>query len=150
MLIGDKNYFAIEFELININKSIGKFFLWISNKRLGKDEETYIFPNLKALYLIRDLSKNESINIFNHNKECILKCLFDENSDLYDMTLIGLSETFDYLDFYRFYFYNEFLIFVWGTEEDTYLEKVEKNYFYSVIYNFQSTFYMYNNPPRSA
>ena len=153
MLIGDKKTFAIEIEIINFTNLYGKVNFWFSNFCIGEDDTTYILININAFYTVKDFSNIDELDDKYASKEDILGHIMNDFK-LYDLSLMGFSETFDYLNINRGYFYNESFVFIWQEKKNTFIHfhKIERTLLYRVLYetqaaifNLKSEFYRNNS-----
>lgn len=111
-LAGQKDKFAIEIYRNIENDMRGIIYIWANSICIGKNEDTYILPNIRALARVKNLSANEALNINFYEPKIIMKNL-QTNDFLDSQTLLGFGETFDnYI--IRAYIYLSNIIFIWS------------------------------------
>lgn len=127
-VFGDQMEFAIKLSSYEPRWKIGKIQFWIKGICLGKDEETYIKPNLLALSRVNDLSSYPILDPQTNPLKTIFQNIF-ESEELYSLTLLGLGETFDeYI--LRMYMYETNIVAIWMVMP---IEKKSKKMSYSNV-----------------
>lgn len=111
LLMGNKEVFGIELHSEDRQYEIGVVQFWIDKHCIGKNEKTFIIPNLLAFSRINDLSQIKKLDIRRFSPKKIYRAIL-KSEHLYTKTLLGFGETFDEYVL-RLYKYDSNAIFLW-------------------------------------
>jgi Immunity protein 42 len=124
MIIGDKNRFAIEFEICNLwgKMQDGKIILFINNSQIGSyDDNVYLNIPCEGLLSIID-SGNILYPEFRNKKPSVVMKIFNTSfEEKYDSCLLHFGESFDDFLFRAYKVNPDKICFLW---------KLAKNHFF--------------------
>jgi hypothetical protein len=115
-VIGDINVFAIDIFSKQSDYKIGTIQFWINGICIGKEEDTYIKPNILALARINNLSRYRFLDFTLKSADDIFTQL-SSSEKLNNKILLGFGETFDDYILYPFIFDGN-IVFLWKFSQE--------------------------------